>query len=140
MKMRYSLQYQLSKALAFRHFTDFIRYTPETAQLHIAHALRSQTEAMASSGVKLNVDHQGRQLSYGISGGTAAIQAQWLEKLASIRQTAFDDYLATINHIQFAGFANVPMVKPDHVKFATVSREMLVPLATAMHKNTKLYL
>lgn len=136
---RYSLQYQVSKSLAFRHFTDFVRYTPETAQLHIAHALRGQTEAMASAGIKLNVNHQGSQLSYGISGGTQAMQTQWLEKLANIRQTAFDDYLSTINHTQFEGFANVPMVKPDHVKFATVSREMLVPLATAMRRQIPNY-
>ncbi len=136
----HSLHTQVNKRLAYSKFTDFKRYTPNMAQHHIAHALRLQARAMAAEKIELTVNHHGVNLSYGLRGGTAADRRKWQKNLASLRTNAFNDYINSINHIEFAGFQEQSMVKPDHVKFAVDSRQALVPIARAMREKIPQFL
>ncbi|WP_416307961.1 hypothetical protein [Neptunicella sp. SCSIO 80796] len=130
----HQLDVKFDKGVFFDAFRTFKLYRPEVANRYSMMAMRKQASQIDARDANIKVSQSGDNISLSIRSRHPDNIPKWQQQFQQIQRDSFNQYLADNYYIEFENALRQTGVKPDHVKFAQQSQELLKPLVESFNK------
>lgn len=121
-----SLQFSLNKAALFNKFRHFGIYKPALAQQEITHQVVKYFHKNPVKNVQVKYDKTSQLIQIKAADLQRIQQVQ--AKIKTLNNEYTQAYLHKKHYIAFTSPNQTPLIKPDHVKFASLSATDLKPI------------
>lgn len=130
-----SLSFELDKnKVASQHKSNRV-YRPEIAQRYVYIQMQKAAQKIHPKEARVRFTPRGNELQIKVTSSSDAIVSKWMNELTTVRETAFDQYLADNYYSRYESPYGQIGVKPDHKRFVTESVTALLPAAQALYEQ-----
>ncbi|WP_199611103.1 hypothetical protein [Flocculibacter collagenilyticus] len=116
-------------------FRNFKNYKPYSATRHIHKALERTASKLNPREAKAEITRRMNTIEISVTSKSEELQQSTMEALQVAREQALTDFLKKNYYIRFETPLGEAGVKPDHVRFATESKDDLQPLTKELVKK-----
>ena len=128
---RYDLRFAIKKSTLFTPFREFLPFDQTLMDRHILMALRQKAATANPRDVRIEVQQLGSELNMKFRAASQTTIDQWHQALNQQADVARADYLHKHYYVTFETPLQQNLVKPDHVRFALESAEIIQPVINA---------
>ena len=127
------LSVKLDKRKLLDSFRSFKLYKPQLANQHIMMALQQRASTADPREANIKIRRISNQITIDIQSREQQYIDKWQKILAQTKEDGFQRYLDDNFYVEFTDTMRVKGIKPDHVKFARESTELVAPIAAGLH-------
>ena len=121
------------KEKLFAAFRDFRSYQPHIAQRYVYIALHRAAQEIDPRQARIEIRNQYDNVEVRVKSRQPDMLKKWQGIIRQKQADALDTYLQQTYYIRYQAPNAQRGVKPDHARFATESKEILLPVAQALY-------
>lgn len=131
---QHQLDVSFDKTQFFDAFRTFKLYRPEIANRYSVMAMRKQASQIDAREADIKVKQNANKISVSIRSRHPKSIPKWQKQFQQLQRSSFTQYLADNYYIEFENAMGETGIKPDHVKFARQSQDLLAPLIASFRQ------
>lgn len=114
-------------------FNNNKNYSPQVAQRYVFLALQKAAMKINPKEASVKLNMVGQNIKVQVNSSSESHFRKWQEQMAVEQRAAFDAYLNEHYYTRYFAPLGQEAVKPDHIRFANESVEVLRPVAQALY-------
>jgi hypothetical protein len=115
-------------------FNNNKNYSPKVAQRYVFLALQKAAMKINPKEARVRLNMVGQDIKIQVNSRSDSYLRKWQSQMATEQESAFDDYLSQNYYTRFEALYGQKAVKPDHIRFANESVDVLKPVAQALYE------
>lgn len=123
-----------SKESLNQSFNNNKNYSPKVAQRYVFLALQRAAINVNPKEASVRLNMVGQDIKVQVSSRSNDNLRKWQRQMAVEQESAFDDYLSQHYYTRYQAPFGQEAVKPDHIRFANESVNVLTPIAQALYE------
>ncbi|WP_141096220.1 transglutaminase-like domain-containing protein [Lacimicrobium sp. SS2-24] len=136
-ELEQQLSFTFDKQQVNEQFQKLLSYQPHIAQRHVMVAMQKAAQQVDPREARISIRKIGEEIGFEVRSRKRKHLEHWQDKLSTLQQQAFDDYLQENYYAHFTDHFGKKGVKPDHIRYAKESVATLLPAANALYAKLK---
>lgn len=115
-------------------FRNFRSYQPHIAQRYIYIELQKAAQQIDPRQARVKIRNMRQEIQISVQSRNPDLLSKWRKEIYQQQDLAMDRYLKQTYYSHYVSPLGERAVKPDHVRFAKESRELMLPVAQALYE------
>lgn len=112
-------------------------YRPAVAQRYVIVELFKLAQQVDPREARISLQQRGGQIEIMVNSRTPQLLDKWQTEMEKQQRLAFLQYLYDHHYTEFTTHLGEQGIKPDHVRYATENRNILIPAAQAIYDKVE---
>jgi hypothetical protein len=130
----YEMSLSFPKESLNQSFNNNKNYSPKVAQRYVFLALQKAAMKVNPREARVKLNMIGQDIRVEVNSRSDSHFRKWQNQMATEQESAFDDYLSQHYYTRYEAPYGQKAVKPDHIRFANESVDVLTPVAQALYE------
>jgi hypothetical protein len=130
-----SISFTLPRGEVQDQYRSVKKYMPEIVQRYVYIELMKKAQKIDPREASVRIKRVGKDLNIIVSSQSPEMLDKWQAVMLSNREDAYSQYLEENYYTRYQNHLGQTGIKPDHLRYLSESRELLVPVAQAFFEE-----